>query len=232
MKPKVFSAHFRSGEGCPVVIRGAIPKSKLWTLQDCVHYLGPDTQLQARFYQGTVRTPERWTQVGYCDPRPITAPEYADMVQSGRAKLDDVYVNCDVKRSGAGAVFEPELARLGKALGLEVTKTLGPMVNLWWGAPGHTEPLHSDINDGTLFQLRGRKRIVLFPASEWVNLYPFPTTAEMSWSWSRVNLDKIDTCSFPRIKGALARRMEFVLEEGDALFIPAAWAHEITGIDD
>ena len=35
---------------------------------------------------------------------------------------------------------------------------------------------------------------------------------------------------FPRLAGALAQRMELLLDEGEVLYIPACCAHEISGI--
>jgi hypothetical protein len=63
---------------------------------------------------------------------------------------------------------------------------------MWWGAPGHTEPLHCDLTDGTLWQLRGRKRVVLFPAEVWRDLYPFGVEQRMSWAFSQVRHDSPD----------------------------------------
>ena len=54
---------------------------------------------------------------------------------------------------------------------------------MWWGPAGHTEPLHMDCCDGTLLQLRGRKRVVLFPARCWAGLRPFPVEAERQLSY-------------------------------------------------
>eukprot|EP00746_Dinoflagellata_sp_MGD_P047779 gnl/MRDRNA2_/MRDRNA2_21802_c0_seq1.p1 gnl/MRDRNA2_/MRDRNA2_21802_c0~~gnl/MRDRNA2_/MRDRNA2_21802_c0_seq1.p1 ORF type:complete len:462 (+),score=66.40 gnl/MRDRNA2_/MRDRNA2_21802_c0_seq1:172-1386(+) len=226
-----FQKSFRTGEGRPVVIRGAVSASD-WNLSKFKKLVGKDAPLQARFYRGTARTPETWTQIGYCDLQPVTAGEFVELVRKGRASSEDIYVNCDVRGTKAGEILARDLRHLGETLGLKDLKSLGPMVNIWWGAPGHTEPLHSDMNDGTLMQLCGRKRVVLFPASEWIHLYPFPMSSEMSAAWSRVNLEKLDACLYPQVRGALPRRMEFVLEEGDVLFIPACWAHEISGIDD
>ena len=87
-----------------------------------------------------------------------------------------------------------------------------------------------DVTDGMLFQLRGRKHVVLFPPSTWADLYPFPpSTSGMSWAFSQVSLAHPDFKLFPRLKGALEHRMELVLEPGEVLYIPACAAHEIAG---
>ena len=84
--------------------------------------------------------------------------------------------------------------------------------------------------DGTLFQLRGRKKVVLFPAACWKDLYPFPVSSSgMSWAFARVRQSQPDLARFPRLATALTHRMEVTLDEGDVLFIPACVAHEISG---
>ena len=102
---------------------------------------------------------------------------------------------------------------------------------MWWGAPGHTEPLHIDVTDGTLCQLCGRKRVILFPRACWRALSPFPVNPHgMSWAFSRVRISCPDFQRFPGLRQAMAMRLELDLEEGDVLFIPSGVAHEITGM--
>eukprot|EP00747_Dinoflagellata_sp_TGD_P209750 gnl/TRDRNA2_/TRDRNA2_83124_c0_seq1.p1 gnl/TRDRNA2_/TRDRNA2_83124_c0~~gnl/TRDRNA2_/TRDRNA2_83124_c0_seq1.p1 ORF type:complete len:422 (-),score=66.69 gnl/TRDRNA2_/TRDRNA2_83124_c0_seq1:137-1402(-) len=228
-----FAAKHRSGEGLPIVLRSTVSKGNLgsaWDLDRLVEAFGPE-KLEARFYRGVAQSPDLWTRAGYCDSELVTAAQFAKLIRSGEARRDDVYVNCEVGRTKPGCRLAKDLATIGKRLGLETTSLLGEQVNVWWGAPGHTEPLHCDANDGTLLQLRGRKRVVLFPASQWLNLYPFPMSARMNWAWSRVSLKNVDVRSYPNIRQALPLRMEVVLEEGDVLFIPACWAHHITGLE-
>lgn len=106
----------------------------------------------------------------------------------------------------------------------------------WWGPPGHTEPLHMDVTDGTLLQLHGQKRVVLFPPSCWRLLRPYPLDpAGVSWAFSRLSLQAALAAEpatlEPPLREALARRMEVILHEGDTLFIPACAAHEISGLE-
>ena len=87
-----------------------------------------------------------------------------------------------------------------------------------------------DVTDGTLCQLRGRKKIFLFPPHCWKDLYPFPNSQKgMSWAFSQVKQSQPDFDKFPRLAAALEHRIELTLNEGEVLFIPACCAHEITG---
>jgi len=72
-------------------------------------------------------------------------------------------MQADIQGTAAGGRLAPDLDRIGLECGLQLHQQYGAMVNMWWGAAGHTEPLHMDVTDGTLCQLRGRKRIYLFP---------------------------------------------------------------------
>ena len=153
-----------------------------------------------------------------------------DNIASGLAAAEDCYVQSDIRDTQAGHELAPVLQRLGDATGLRLHSQYGPLVNMWWGPCGHVEPLHMDVTDGTLCQLRGRKRVVLFPPESWQDLSPFPPTQHgMSWAFSQVSLPQPDFVEHPRLRTALNHRMEVVLEPGEVLYIPACAAHEIGG---
>eukprot|EP00928_Gymnodinium_smaydae_P031965 TRINITY_DN23285_c0_g1_i1.p1 TRINITY_DN23285_c0_g1~~TRINITY_DN23285_c0_g1_i1.p1 ORF type:complete len:617 (+),score=115.30 TRINITY_DN23285_c0_g1_i1:75-1925(+) len=239
VKPEVFLATHCSEEGLPVLLRGAVRPEHLRALRDLeavAELLGDATRVDVRYYRGVALDPDLWTDVGYCDSSNMLAGNFARLIRSGRAAEDDAYVNCDLvgtpaEQAPLGRMLKEDFGALAAHTGLCPTRALGEQLNIWWGAPGHTEPLHSDTNDGTLLQLRGRKKVLLFPASEWLNLYPFPPSSRMSSAWSRVSLSNIDVRSYPHVRQALPRRREVILEEGDALFIPACWAHQVTGLE-
>ncbi|EKF31682.1 hypothetical protein MOQ_004479 [Trypanosoma cruzi marinkellei] len=84
---------------------------------------------------------------------------------------------------------------------------------------------HYDTLDNVLCQVVGKKRVVLFPPSEYNNLY-------MSGSSSAVlNIDAPDLGRFPRFADACRHAIEVVLEPGDMLFIPSLWFHHITTME-
>ncbi|CBH14707.1 hypothetical protein, conserved [Trypanosoma brucei gambiense DAL972] len=81
---------------------------------------------------------------------------------------------------------------------------------------------HYDTLDNVLCQIVGRKRVVLFPPSEYNNLY-------ISGSSSAVtNIDKPDYMRFPRFIDASRHALEVEIGPGDMLFIPALWFHHVT----
>ncbi|RNF12025.1 tRNA wybutosine-synthesizing protein 4 [Trypanosoma rangeli] len=84
---------------------------------------------------------------------------------------------------------------------------------------------HYDTLDNVLCQVVGKKRVVLFPPSEYNNLY-------MSGSSSVVlNIDAPDLDRFPRFADACRHATEVVLEPGDMLFIPSHWFHHLTTME-
>ncbi|KPI85467.1 hypothetical protein ABL78_5488 [Leptomonas seymouri] len=85
---------------------------------------------------------------------------------------------------------------------------------------------HFDTLDNVLCQIVGFKRVVLFPPSEYSNLY-------MSGSSSAViNLDAPDVVRYPRFIQACKAAQEVILRPGDMLFFPAMWFHHITSLDE
>jgi lysine-specific demethylase 8/hypoxia-inducible factor 1-alpha inhibitor (HIF hydroxylase) len=105
-------------------------------------------------------------------------------------------------------------------------------LNLWFGPAGHTEPLHFDTGDGTLMQLHGSKRIALFPPSQTRNLYPFEFYREIPPWFSRVDTDNPDMSQFPGYAEAVKHRVDLVLAQGEILYIPVSWWHEVTALGD
>jgi lysine-specific demethylase 8/hypoxia-inducible factor 1-alpha inhibitor (HIF hydroxylase) len=218
-----------------VVITGAIDGvgTSRYALEKFVDTLDRTTPLVARYYgQDHLESPDAWATLGYCrEQMVVTAGQYEELLVYGAARAHDVYIVSDIGETRAGRSLAPQFDRLSRRTGFELSH-FGPVITAWWGPPRHTEPLHCDIVDGTLWQLHGEKRVVLFPAQQWCNLYPFPFSSKMSWSFSQVSLKHPDTSRFPRLEEALHHKIELILTEGEILYIPAGWAHEITGVGD
>ena len=65
---------------------------------------------------------------------------------------------------------------------------------------------------------------MLFPPQHWKDLYPFPPDPKgMSWAFAQVVQSRPDYERFPRLRAAMAQRIEVILDEGEVLFIPACW---------
>lgn len=82
---------------------------------------------------------------------------------------------------------------------------------------------HYDIMDNILIHISGRKRVVLFPPSEALNLYMVGDKSEI------MDIDEPDLNAYPKFKNV--KRFECILDPGDILFIPALWFHNVTAMD-
>ena len=234
LTPEVFHEKYRS-PGIPVVIQGALPSPPhRWALRPFVNLFEPDASYHCRIHgsDGFARVPSAWHGKSHArHVIPTTPHKFAETISSGLAAREDCYVQADIQNTRAGNDLAPSLDAIGRQCGLQQHRLYGAIVNMWWGAPGHTEPLHMDVTDGTLCQLRGRKTVVLFPAHCWrESLYPFPASATgMSWAFSQVVQSQPDLEKFPKLREGLEHKMEVHLEEGEVLYIPACCAHEISG---
>ena len=125
---------------------------------------------------------------------------------------------------------------------------LRPLVqNVWLGKGGTASPLHYDDYENLLAQVRGTKELLLFPPADHRNLYYTARakgTLRYRWpdTWERkaiegdareakvvfgssVDLSNPDLGCHPRLEKATAYRVS--LREGETLYLPAFWHHEV-----
>ena len=235
LTPALFERRFRA-TSTPVVVTGLLRNQEAdpWRLSRFCELLDPAAAYSCRIHggDGYAQQPGRWTGKSHARHTVLSsARKFAEAITTGVAAREDCYVQHDISTSEAGQLLAPALAELGERAGLRLHAQHGALVNMWWGPPGHTEPLHMDCCDGTLLQLRGRKRIVLFPARCWAGLRPFPVEAERQlWAFSRVSRAELaGEGGGGELAAVVAQKMEVVLDEGEALYIPACCAHEISG---
>ena len=177
----------------------------------------------------------KWTSIGSgVGLKGLPFSEYAGMLRSGLARDRDIYL-AKYPLVDTPLADTPALQTMGQRLGL--TKPLTGL-NIWAGPAGHVECLHYDPNDGTLIQLHGSKKVVLFPPEQTANLYPFPVHTHLfhglnlrCW-FSQVYPEQPDFEAFPNLKHALRHKQEVTLGQGEMLYIPAGWWHEVTALGD
>jgi len=99
---------------------------------------------------------------------------------------------------------------------------------IWIGQPGNVTWLHYDAMHNFLCQVRGRKRLVLFPPSDLRNLYPQHFLSP-SPHHSQVDIEAADYEKFPRARRAVP--VEVTLEQGEMLFLPAGWWHQVYSLE-
>ena len=104
--------------------------------------------------------------------------------------------------------------------------------NFWVGPRDAISPLHYDVFDAFLIQIRGRKRVVLFDSRDRWRMYPrstFSVSPHMSDVYLELGAEP-DYRRFPRLRGATG--YEVVLAPGEMLFIPAGWWHQVWSLDE
>jgi hypothetical protein len=96
-------------------------------------------------------------------------------------------------------------------------------LNFWLGGANNLTPVHFDYSNNLLAQVHGIKEITLFAPDQSDCMYPLPLGRH--GHVSQVNLWQPDANSFPLFSTAAG--LQFTLEPGDVLFIPAFWWHAV-----
>lgn len=234
LTPKVFFEEHQR-EGIPVVIDGLLHTTD-WSLEYLCQELG-DIVFPIRHYgrQRYKQDKRDWTSMGSSvESKLMSFSQYAQLLGNGEADQQDLYLGkCPIDH--IPLIQKSELHQLEVLLGLNKPVSAH---NLWVGLAGHSTCLHYDPFDGTLMQLHGTKRVVLFPPSQLYNLYPFSITSHFQHglrirsTYSQIYPDNPDFETFPNFVQALQYRYEVILNQGDVLYIPACWWHEVSTIGD
>eukprot|EP01130_Rhizamoeba_saxonica_P007843 TRINITY_DN3171_c0_g1_i2.p1 TRINITY_DN3171_c0_g1~~TRINITY_DN3171_c0_g1_i2.p1 ORF type:complete len:359 (+),score=69.72 TRINITY_DN3171_c0_g1_i2:616-1692(+) len=97
--------------------------------------------------------------------------------------------------------------------------------NIWIGTPTLTTPAHYDFMHNFYTQIVGMKRFVMFPPSDYWNLYIFPYIHPSSRQ-TQIDFDNPNIEEFPGYKKLKA--LEVILEPGNTLYIPPGWFHMVS----
>ena len=103
-------------------------------------------------------------------------------------------------------------------------------VNFYVSGAGIVTNLHVDGKSGCIVQLKGRKRVYVFPPSDRQHMafYP-PTHPLMRRSTIDCKLSEAVLDQYPSLKNC--QGWEYVLEPGSWLYIPAQWIHYVETLD-
>lgn len=225
--------------GTPVILTGLLEGKSEWDLDFLVEKLGDRKFLMRQYGKERYQQDKReWESIGSgvkADYK--TFREYGELLRSREAHEKDIYLaKCSINETPLKQEAALQEARK-KIIAFGLDKPISHF-NIWVGPGGHVECLHYDQMDGTLIQLYGTKKIVLFPSSQTSNLYPFPILVHFyrglklrSW-FSQLYPEKPDMQAFPNYKKALPYKQEILLAPGEILYIPAGWWHEVTALGD
>jgi hypothetical protein len=145
----------------------------------------------------------------------------------------------------AGKVEDWGLLRLSEVLPLDPLMVLGPSFDpaaehlyretrVWLSPSGTTTPTHYDISHNMLVQVKGRKRVVLFPPVSWQTLYPFPLLHPGGLSaQTSLHVDPAaDPTAFPAFRRGNLLAYVAEIGPGEVLYIPPMWWHSVTALDE
>jgi hypothetical protein len=93
----------------------------------------------------------------------------------------------------------------------------------WYGPQGTVTPLHHDLTNNFMAQVRGRKLIRLIAPCELADVY------NHRHCYSQVDLDRIDLARFPQFRNV--RIIDLVIGSGDLFFLPVGWWHYVRGLE-
>jgi hypothetical protein len=93
----------------------------------------------------------------------------------------------------------------------------------WFGPKGTVTPLHHDLTNNFMAQVRGRKLCRLIAP------YELPRVYNSRHCYSQVDLDHVDYDRFPLFRDVTV--IDVVIGPGDLLFLPVGWWHYVRGLD-
>jgi hypothetical protein len=228
LTPELFHQQYRS-RSKPLIITGAFEGLADWTLDLLAEKLS-DREYGVRIYGPDYRRKPRREWKKYSDFKTCSVREYIGLLRDRTAHRDSMYMaQAGIGDTPLAATIRDRIVQLEQKCDME--RMVPQMdLNIWLGPAGHTEPLHFDTGDGTLMQLHGSKQITLFPPSQTGNLYPFPFYREIPPWFSQVDTSQPDYSLYPNYEEALKHRYDVLLAEGEILFIPVSWWHEVTSL--
>lgn len=227
LTPQVFN-EVSDSRRKPVVFSDAFTGTHQWSLELISKALG-DRKYDVRVYGAHSHTKPKRQWKRYCEFSKLSASEYIRLLCDGTALRENIYMaQVPFGDTPLADSIRSRIIQLEQKCHMEPWPSID--LNLWLGPAGHTEPLHFDNAHGTLMQLNGSKRLVLFPPEQTQNLYPFPHGEGIPPWFSQVDTGQPDFCRFPRYREALGHAVEVLLAEGELIFIPSTWWHEVTAL--
>jgi hypothetical protein len=99
---------------------------------------------------------------------------------------------------------------------------------VWLGRNTVTRAHYHTLRRAMIFQIYGRKRIILCRPADTPRLYPYSLFDSSYYHKSQVDFASPDLEKFPELRGVQPR--DTILEPGDALFVPLHWWHAAYGM--
>jgi hypothetical protein len=152
--------------------------------------------------------------------REMTFAQFVDVVESG-GETNDFYITAN--NSGKNKAALREL--WGDIRCPDYLRGDDPANNgfFWYGPAGTVTPLHHDLTNNFMAQVRGRKRVKLIAPHDAAHVY------NNRHCYSPVDPEKPNLEQFPRF--AEANVIDLVIGPGDLFFLPVGWWHHVRGLE-
>jgi hypothetical protein len=153
--------------------------------------------------------------------REMTFGEYVELVESS-GETNDFYITANNSGTNKEALRElwDDIVLFPEYLRDDDPNNRG---FFWFGPKGTVTPLHHDLTNNFMAQVRGRKRVRLVAPYELAHLY------NNRHCYTQVDLDRIDYERFPLFRNVTVTDVE--IGPGDLLFLPVGWWHHVLGLE-
>jgi hypothetical protein len=225
VSPQIFlEAYYAANR--PVVLAGEMagwPALDRWTPEYLKHVVG-SREVEVQANRAADEDFER-NMTAHRSHMPFDA--FIDRISAPNAG-NDVYLTAWNSASNAEALspLQADLGSLDKLLiGGEVGQGATSQGMMWIGPAGTFTPLHHDLTNNLLLQIRGRKMVLLVEPADTDRLY----NDHHVYSRIRDLTEPGLVDRFPKLEGL--RVHQVLLTPGEALFIPLGWWHQVRALD-
>ncbi|MEH2290139.1 cupin-like domain-containing protein [Nostoc sp.] len=147
-----------------------------------------------------------------------------------KAHRNDFNIRCYLP----SAVFEKSFPEITEDVIYPTYLNSKPLVSFWHGLSNKnfssTTVLHFDGFHNIFVQIRGRKRILLFPPSNYLSFYPPLEDSHGLADYSKVDPNLPNLELFPKFPWQ--EKIEVILQPGEMLYIPPYWWHHVTALEE
>ncbi|XP_071496649.1 hypoxia-inducible factor 1-alpha inhibitor-like [Diadema antillarum] len=160
----------------------------------------------------------------------MTFPDFMKLLEKSDGKTDKIYLQQALNDTVGPNIVE-DFVRFSWqwVTGYQKRNSWGPLTSnlLLISMEGNVTPAHYDEQENFFAQVKGYKRFIMFPPSQFGCMYPYPVHHPCDRQ-SQVDFDKPDFKRFPRFREAKA--VEAVVGPGDVIYIPMYWWHHVESI--
>ncbi|MES2675304.1 MAG: cupin-like domain-containing protein [Pseudomonadota bacterium] len=204
----------------PVVLTGGMdkwPALNKWTPEYLSTHFG-HVDVEVQF--GRASDPQ-YERNSLAHKKIIKLSEFSSMITEVEAS-NDFYMtanNAAQNMNGLAALFD-DVADFGH--GYREQANIKSRNLLWFGPKGTYTPMHHDLINNMLVQIYGRKKVTLIPALQ------VPFMYNDTGVYTAATYPNYDREKYPMLEKVTP--IEFILEPGDALFIPIGWWHSVESL--